>query len=138
MIPPFLARGRIVRSRKIKRMGVWIGLAALALQIALAPVFSGRALAMALDPLADAQICVTLPGAGDDRAPAPMDHAGHCADCCLTQCAVDAPPTLPPAVLDLNQPRPADAPPGIAYARPLTRGPPQRALPATGPPSALV
>lgn len=126
-----------MRSRKMKRMGVWIGLAALALQIVLAPVFSGRALAMALDPLGDAQICVTMPGPGGGHAPMPMDHAGHCADCCVTQCAVDAPPNLPPAALDVLQPRLAEAPPAAAYARPLSRGPPPRALPATGPPFTL-
>jgi len=115
-------------------MGVWIGLVALALQIVLAPVFSGRALAMALDPLADAQICAT----SSDSRPMPMDHAGHCSECCLIHCAVDAAPVLAPVSLDFVLPRLDSILPAIAYVRPLTRGPPSRALPATGPPSILV
>lgn len=122
----------------MKRMGVWIGLAALALQILLAPMLSGRVLAMALDPLADAQICLSAPGTGGDHVPMPMGHMGHCADCCLVHCAVDAAPTLPPVALDFTRPRLALAVPAISYARPLTRGPPPRALPATGPPFTLV
>lgn len=115
-------------------MGVWIGLAALALQILFAPVFSAQALAMALDPLADATICSAAPASDADRSPVPMKHDGHCAECCLIHCAADAPPSLPPVALDFVLPRAEPAVPAAAYARPLTRGPPPRALPATGPP----
>jgi hypothetical protein len=126
--------GIAVRSRKMTRVGAWFGLAALALQILLAPVFSGRALAMALDPLADAQICATGNGSGS----MPMDHHAHCAECCLVHCAADAGPVMAPVAIDFPQPFAAPAMPAASYARPLVRGPPSRALPATGPPAALV
>ena len=117
----------------MKRLGVWIGLAALTLQILLAPVFSGRALAMTLDPLADARICAT--GAGSN--PTPMDHDAHCAECCLIHCVSDAGPVLAPVAIDFPRPRVSAVMPASSYARPLVRGPPSRALPATGPPSTL-
>jgi hypothetical protein len=61
----------------------------------------------------------------------------HCADCCVIHCVADAAPSLPPAALDFVMPTVAQDAPSVAYARPLTRGPPPRALPATGPPSSL-
>lgn len=123
-------------SRKARR-GIWIGLAALALQIMLSPVLSGWALAMELDPLADAKICSATLGAPNKLAPMPMKHAGHCAECCLVHCAAEVAPGLAPAAFDFVLPPAADALSAAVYLRPLTRGPPPRALPATGPPSTL-
>jgi len=113
-------------------MGVWIGLAALALQIIFSPVFSSHALAMALDPLADVQICAN----GDNSHPLPTHQPGNCTDCCLIHCMDDAGFALAPATPDIAKPRLVPSRPA-ACARPLTRGPPSRAQPATGPPFSL-
>ena len=122
-------------TRRTKRLGVWIGLAALALQIALAPVFSGRALAMALDPLSDMQICATAPGSDGQGSPNPMTHSGHCAECCLVHCVTGAPPVLAPDIVEFPLPQALAVVAEASYALPLSRGPPPRSLPATGPPT---
>ncbi len=74
---------------KAHSLTYWIGLAALALQIAFAPALSLRALAMDLDPLATAKLCE--PGRDVPMSP---DHAGHCTDCCVATCAAQAMPIL--------------------------------------------
>jgi hypothetical protein len=71
-----------MRQDKAHGLAYWLGLAALALQIAFAPALSLRALAMDLDPLAMAQLCE--PGRDVPMSP---DRAGHCTDCCMATCA---------------------------------------------------
>ncbi len=74
---------------KAHSLPYWIGLAALALQIAFAPALSLRALAMDLDPLAAARLCE--PGRDVPMSP---DHAGHCTDCCVAACAAQTMPAM--------------------------------------------
>ncbi len=125
--------GGKVASNRLKELGWWIGLAAMALQIALSPILSSRALAMELDPLAQVQICVTAPD-GSQSPNMPADHAGHCTECCLVHCAAHAVPVLPPVTLDLAAPRVLAAAYDLARTSPLPRGPPARIFSATGPP----
>ena len=120
-------------SRRLKELGWWIGLAAMALQIALSPVLSSRALAMDLDPLAAAAICATAPD-GSSRTPMPADHAGHCLDCCAVHCAVQIGPALSPAMFDFAAPRVPGASYRLAAVAPLPRGPPRHDFSARGPP----
>jgi hypothetical protein len=90
-----------MRQDKAHGLAYWIGLAALALQIAFAPALSVRALAMDLDPLAMAKLCE--PGRDVPTSP---DHAGHCTDCCMAVCVSQAMPALAAAF------EPAFEPPG--------------------------
>jgi len=78
-----------MRQDKVHGLAYWIGLAALALQIAFAPALSLRALAMDLDPLAMAKLCE--PGRDVPMSP---DHAGHCTDCCMATCAAQTMPAV--------------------------------------------
>ena len=120
-------------SHRLKELGWWIGLAAMALQIALSPVLSSRALAMELDPLARAEICITLPD-GSRTPNMPADHAGHCTQCCLVHCTVQIAPVLPPVTLDLAAPRLIGTSYDLAHGAALPRGPPRRLFTARGPP----
>lgn len=118
-------------SNRLKELGWWIGLAAMALQIALSPVLSSRALAMELDPLAQAQICTTAP---DGSQMPPADHAAHCADCCMIHCAPGIGAVLAPVTLDFQAPKFQAEPFDLARAAHLPRGPPRRGFFARGPP----
>ena len=116
---------------RVLELAYWLGLAALALQISFAPALSLRALAMDLDPLAMAKLCE--PGKDVPMSP---DYAGHCTDCCMAVCAVQA---LPSLAADFG---PAFAPPRQqtfiltpAAERPLARGPPAFAFTPRGPPA---
>lgn len=120
-------------SHRLKELGWWVGLAAMALQIAFSPVLSSRALAMELDPLAQVEICVTQPD-GSQSPNMPADHAGHCGECCMVHCAVQIAPALPPVMLDLAAPRLIGASYDLVRNAPLPRGPPGLAFTARGPP----
>jgi hypothetical protein len=112
-------------------LAYWIGLAALALQIAFAPALSLRALAMDLDPLAMAKLCE--PGRDVPMSP---DHAGHCTDCCMTACAAQAMPAVAPSFEAAFAPVREQA--FIAFPaaeRPPARGPPVLAAAPRGPPA---
>jgi hypothetical protein len=133
IIRPFSAKGRKVASNRLKELGWWIGLAAMALQIAFAPILSSRALAMELDPLAQVQICVTPPD-GSQSPQMPADHAGHCTECCIIHCGIQGAPILPPIALEFPVPQAGP----VSY-RPLgdlppLRGPPRSGFTARGPP----
>lgn len=119
-----------MRQDKAHSLAYWIGLAALALQIAFAPALSLRALAMDLDPLAMAKLCE--PGRDVPMAP---DHAGHCTDCCMAVCATQAMPameaTFEPAFAPLAEQTFILSP---TAERPPARGPPVLAFSPRGPP----
>ena len=115
---------------KAHNLAYWIGLAALALQIAFAPALSLRALAMDLDPLATAKLCE--PGRDVPMSP---DHAGHCTDCCVAICAAQTMPAMAASF------EPAFSPPrdqafilSPAAEPPPARGPPALAARPRGPP----
>jgi hypothetical protein len=120
-----------MKSKRALGVAYWIGLAALALQIAFAPALSLRALAMDLDPLAMAKLCE--PGRDVPTSP---DHAGHCTDCCMAVCVSQAMPALAASF------EPAFEPPGeqtVVFSpgaeRPPARGPPGIAYSPRGPPA---
>jgi hypothetical protein len=89
-------------------LGGWLGLLAVALQLAFAPILSQRALAMAIDPLADAEFCLSSP---QDSTPLPTQpgHPGHCDQLCLAACATHACPGLVQNFVDSAAPAPVKA-----------------------------
>jgi hypothetical protein len=120
------------KDSRVHGLAYWLGLAALALQIAFAPALSLRALAMDLDPLAMARLCASETEHGGPAS----DHAGHCTECCVAACAAHAMPALTP----LSEPAFALSPSKIAVVSPAAETPPARGPPTlgfdpTGPPS---
>jgi len=119
------------KTNRASGLAYWLGFAALALQIAFAPVLSLRALAMDLDPLAMARLCE--PGR---EVPMSPDHAGHCTDCCVAACAAQALPAIPTAPEPVfSAPRGQIAVLTPAAEKPLARAPPAAAFAPRGPPA---
>jgi hypothetical protein len=119
------------RGNRVSELAYWLGLAALALQIAFMPALSLRALAMDLDPLTTARLCE--PGKSVPMSP---DHAGHCTECCVAACAAQAMPTMAADFgLAFAPPRNQAVTLAPAAGTPLARAPPALAFTPRGPPA---
>ena len=115
-------------------MRLWLALIAVGLQIALSPILSVRAVAMAIDPLAMPEICSAV--GGDDDSGQSGGHM-HCDECCMVACADQVAAALRPSDIGFLPSFDDAAPHGPAVVPALPRGPPTLPFSATGPPSSF-